>query len=173
MNNEGVKPFTFESMGVTYEDALQIAKTNNSTRKKHDGLICICGHSSSRHEVVMVQGAPAVNCTPSRLSCNCAREKYVMKTSKIFHFIRKTHGNGTLHALMSGAVATLEADPEATIVWLDNGPECEFCGTREPDDKVQPRCFTEQGWPINREHNGVFSMGYDKLCCLNCWTEKN
>lgn len=167
--SEGTKPFSFESMGVNYEDALEMAKIKNSTRKKSNGLICVCGHSSSRHDFLPAMGHAV--CKPSVMDCNCKVEKYVLKSSKIFHFVRKTHGNGTLHALLLGAVAALEKG--AVLEWVDDGPTCELCGSKAEEAQIQPRCFTEQGWPINTERMGIFSMGYDKMCCLDCWNEKN
>ena len=163
------KPFSFESMGIKFEDALEIAKLQNSTRKKADGLICVCGHSSSRHELISAVGHTV--CQPSVMTCPCKREKYVLKTSKIFHFVRKTKGNGTLHSLLMGAVASLEKG--ATLEWVGGGPICAFCGTKETNANIQPRCFTREGRAINSERSdGTFSAGYDDMCCEACWLEK-
>lgn len=182
--SEGNTPFSFDSMGSSLEEALEMYKIKTDIRRQSDGLICICGHSSSRHNT---NPDNTTSCLPSKITCSCKRIHYVMHTDRIFHFLRKTHGNGTQHALMLGAAGAVQAGGRLTgkkkrviknveLSWLNSGPECEFCHTKSPDAKIQPRCFTQppETRPITRERSDGygkvwFSDGYDYLCCMSCW----
>jgi hypothetical protein len=61
------------------------------------GLICTCGHSGKYHNESEVD-----YCLVGRQACRCNEFIPVLKVSDTRHFMRKSQGNGNLHALSLG-----------------------------------------------------------------------
>lgn len=88
-----------------------------------DRRICVCGHPVGRH----TEFAGRVNCAPTRMACPCGELVPVIDVSDTRAFLRKTHGGGTLHALMQGLQAVVTKGHEWS--WVEGFPVCVRCRT--------------------------------------------
>lgn len=102
------------------------------------GLICTCGHPSKYHYESEVD-----YCLVGRQSCRCNKFIPILKVSDTRYFMRKSQGNGNLHALPLGIAA-------ATLASKNPEPE--------ETDAAKP---TRQKTPLTMKWNS-------DICCMKC-----
>jgi hypothetical protein len=105
----------------------------------YDGLICSCGHAWKYHK------AEFGYCHPGRQDCRCNEFIPVLKVSDTRYFMRKSQGNGKLHALSLGIAAARLSKPEGEL-------------KEEPTEDSKPRRAklpVEMKWNLD-------------ICCMKC-----
>lgn len=143
------------ALGIDSEEAIQIADELRTVARRDD-RICICGHSVSRHK----EASGFVSCKPSKYDCPCKKIRPVIKTDDVRYFMRKNHGDGMAHALVSG-IATAQKN-KATVEWTID-LACDKCGT---PGKVTVVCVTQNGYK-----DSTANSGYNALLCDTCYGE--
>lgn len=98
------------------------------------GLICSCGHAWKYHK------PEHGYCLPGRQSCRCNEFIPVLKVSDTRYFMRKSQGNGNLHALSLGIAS-------ARLVKLSSEP------TDNPKSRLKKP--VEMKWNLS-------------ICCMKC-----
>lgn len=144
----------FSFVDFTLEEATEAEKALTPGRER-DGRICICGHPITRHVLV----AGLVFCKPTRMECPCKEQRIVLDTSDTRSFLRKTEGQGPLHALGRGLQTAINAGHK--VEWLVE-MQCDRCGEQGP---VAPVAVSQRGVAMD------IPTGYDKLLCRKCRTE--
>jgi len=142
----------FEFFDFSEEETEEAAKAISTEGYDRDGRICACGHPIKRHAIY----GGMTSCTPTRLVCPCKASRPVLDVSDTRVFLRKTRGQGSLHALAQGLFAALKAGHK--VEWLVE-QKCDKCGT---EGKVSPVAVSQQGVTMNE------ATGYDALLCLTC-----
>lgn len=117
-----------------------------------DGRVCVCGHPVARHTNV----SGLVYCKPTRMECPCKSVRAVLDAADIRPFLRKTSGQGPLHALGRGLQACVTKEIE--VRWLID-MQCDRCKAKGP---VSPVPVTQRGISVNH------ATGYDALLCREC-----
>lgn len=123
-----------------------------------DGRICACGHPVKHHDVTRLG---AVSCQPGRQLCPCVKLHPVIKVPDTRYFMRKSEGNGKLHALTMGIVASIKSKPETENLMEWIVPIiCEKCGNEEVS--LFPTNVTPDGVVVDEPSK--FSL----LLCEDC-----
>jgi hypothetical protein len=102
-----------------------------------EGIICTCGHSARHHE------KDAGFCSPGRQECRCNKLIPILKVSDTRFFMRKSQGNGKLHALSLGLAAAALASKKAELI--------------DPEDNKSSR----KKAPLEIKWN-------PDICCMKC-----
>jgi hypothetical protein len=89
---------------VESEEVVKAAGDSNMA-----GVICSCGHAARYHKTP--KGEPEF-CLVGRQPCRCDVYRPVLKVPDARYFMRKSQGNGNLHALSLGIAAARLAKPE-------------------------------------------------------------
>ena len=146
----------FEHLDFTPEEALHADDLLCARQgRRRDGRVCACGHPMTRHAILN----GLVYCKPTRMECPCKRDRPVLTTSDTRPFLRKTEGQGAMHALGRGLLAASRDGHQ--VEWL-SAPECDRCHAQGP---VSPVPVTQQGVAVNE------ATGYDALLCAKCRTQ--
>jgi hypothetical protein len=149
--SEEKSPFTF--LDFTLEEAQQADKNLiENPVSDRDGRICICGHPVARHTNV----SGLVYCKPTRMECPCKAIRAVVEANDIRPFLRKTSGQGPLHALGRGLQACVVKEVE--VNWLIE-MKCDRCKKEAP---LSPVPVTQRGISVNH------ATGFDALLCREC-----
>lgn len=138
----------------------EIVKKEQELANARDGRICSCGHPVKHHNVD--KDNPTISaCKPGRQFCPCAKLKPVIKVGDTRYFLRKSEGNGKLHALALGIVASMRAKPHLAdeMEWLVPNT-CEKCQTENV--QLFPTYVTQQG--VIMDDPTKFSV----LLCNDC-----
>jgi hypothetical protein len=152
MEDKNQDPFSF--MDFTLEEAIE-ADESVETGRTRDGRVCVCGHPMTRHVFV----AGLVFCKPTRMECPCKEQRAVIDTTDTRSFLRKTAGQGPLHALGRGLQNAIKAGHK--VDWLID-MKCDRCETEGP---IAPVAVSQRGVAMDE------ATGYDKLLCKQCRTE--
>lgn len=99
------------------------------------GLICTCGHPFKYHH----ESEPDY-CQAGRQACRCNKFIPVLKVSDTRYFLRKSQGNGNMHALSLGIAAARLGKPESVA---------------SDGTKTKPRKPVEMKWNLD-------------ICCMKC-----
>jgi hypothetical protein len=145
-------PFSY--VDFTFEE-VEEAEKNLVPGRDRDGRICVCGHPITRHTLV----AGLVFCKPTRMECPCKEQRVVLRTSDTRSFLRKTEGQGPLHALGRGLKKAIADGRE--VEWLID-MKCDRCGV---DGPIAPVAVSQRGVAMEEP------TGYDKLLCKQCRSE--
>lgn len=146
----------FEYLDFTPEEALHADDLLCARQgRRRDGRICVCGHPMTRH--AMLSGL--VYCKPTRMECPCKKARPVVEASDTRPFLRKTEGQGAMHALGRGLLAASRDGHR--VEWLVPR-QCDRCGTEGP---VSPVPVTQRGVAVNE------ATGFDALLCNKCRME--
>lgn len=147
--------FGFDQTEV--EDAIK--QKEEELAKARDGRICACGHPVRHHNVET--GTQHVSCKPGRQLCPCTLLKPVIKVADTRYFMRRSEGNGRLHALSMGIVASIKANKDLAdkMEWLVPNT-CEKCGTE--DVQLFPTHVTADGVIMDEPTR------FNALLCDNC-----
>lgn len=140
------------------EEALK--EKEEAIAKARDGRICACGHPMRHHKVASDDPNDS-SCKPGRQLCPCGKIKPVITVADTRYFMRRSEGNGRLHALSMGIVASIKADPDLAdkMEWLVESV-CEKCGNE--DVQLFPTHVTQQGVVIDKPST------HNALLCDNC-----
>jgi len=147
--------FGFDQTEV--EDAIR--QKEEDLAKARDGRICACGHPVRHHNVET--GTQHVSCKPGRQLCPCTSLKPVIEVADTRYFMRRSEGNGRLHALSMGIVASIKANKELgnKMEWLVPNT-CERCQTE--DVQLFPTHVTGEGVVMDQPTR------FNALLCDNC-----
>ena len=132
--------------------------------RSSDRRICICGHAMSRHHFNDYTGSHY--CKPGQLACACINPRAVLEVPNTRYFMRKSHGSGPKHALVLGAVASIEAlgdDFSNSRKWLVE-ELCDVCGQ---ETKFYPVRVTPNGLALTDTDE---DQGVTAFLCLECRT---
>lgn len=151
---ESEKAFEFFDFDIEEAAMIDAALT---ARRERDGRICICGHAMSKHSNTY----GPVNCKPTRMQCKCRQMRAVLETNDVRVFLRKTSGQGPMHALGRGLQAAIANGN--TVEWIIP-QECDKCHTPGPISPV-PINMTVTGPSVASEETG-----YNALLCKTCRT---
>lgn len=154
-NSEALAVDALVALGIDLDEAYAMAEDLREVRRRDD-RICICGHSLSRHK----DASGFISCKPSKYDCPCKKIRPVIRTSDARYFMRKNHGDGMLHALVSG-IATAQKHG-ATVEWIVD-LACDKCGA---PGRVTVSCVTSNGYK-----DSTASSGYNVLLCDKCYGE--
>ena len=155
-------------LDVSLEEAEEAKLIASKQTALKDGRVCICGHSSKRHEM-NVRGV--WQCSANRGSCMCKENRPVIKVDNARIFLRRTVGGGALHALAQGMADALTPKtkkdangddvvvPAQNIEWLIE-LKCDACG--KDAEKLIPVCINENGTIM--DHSTAKSL----LICRTC-----
>lgn len=154
MNQNALDRFGFS------EEDLQgvMQKAKDEAENKSDRRICSCGHPIRNHKTTT---GGDVSCKSGRLFCPCIDKHPVIKVPDTRFFMRKTTGNGAMHALSMGIYAAVQSDPGNAdkLEWII-GDICEKCGNEGV--RVYPTNLTRQG--VVMDDPSEFS----RLLCEDC-----
>lgn len=91
--------------------------------------VCSCGHPISKHKINEFD-TNIIDCAAGRYRCPCQSLRPVISAPDLRYFMRKSRGNGKLHALVLGihAAISAKADSASEMEWLIKH-ECEKCKT--------------------------------------------
>jgi hypothetical protein len=156
---ENMEKNVMSVFGFGIEDVEEaMDKVKQEKERARDGRICACGHSMRHHDVA---STGEVTCSPGRQLCKCEQWKPVIKVADTRYFMRKSEGNGQLHALTLGIVASFKAKPELAdkMEWLVPST-CERCKNEEV--QLFPTHVSEAGVIV--DHSAPFSA----LLCEDC-----
>lgn len=142
-----------------------LEKKEKEKLNARDGRICICGHPAKYHK-----SDSAMNwvCSPGKQPCPCASMRPVIKVPDTRYFLRKSEGNGQLHALSLGIVSCINSkrigeltreEWIAKIEWIIPN-NCDKCGAE--DVRIFPTNVTEDGVVMDKPSQ--FSV----LLCEDC-----
>jgi hypothetical protein len=132
---------TMESKSLDDVLSFSLAESEEVIEKGdlNDGLICSCGHAWKYHKPEFGY------CLPGRQACRCNDFIPVLKVSDTRYFMRKSQGNGKLHALSLGIAAARLSKPEGEL-------------EEEPKDDSKPKRTkrpVEMKWNLD-------------ICCMKC-----
>tara|TARA_R110000782_G_scaffold112223_2_gene202127 strand:- start:719 stop:1186 length:468 start_codon:yes stop_codon:yes gene_type:complete len=137
------------------DEVLEAKKAEVASRR--DPRICSCGHPVKFHTVT----AYGTSCKPGRLLCPCTGVFAVITVPDTRYFMRKSDGNGKLHALTLGIHSAIKANPDSIdkFEWIiDNA--CGKCGNEEV--QLHPTNLTPNGVIVDKA--AEFSL----LLCDDC-----
>ena len=137
MSENALERFGFSEGDL--QNVMQEAKEKAET--KSDRRICSCGHPIRNHSSTTTG---EVSCKSGRLFCPCIVKNPVIKVPDTRFFMRKTLGNGAMHALSLGIYAAIQSDPNNAnkLEWID-GNVCGRC--KNEGVLVYPTNLTRQG----------------------------
>ena len=138
------------------EEAMQQKEQEKADAR--DGRICACGHPVRHHPIT---STGEVSCRPGRQFCKCEHLKPVIKVADTRYFMRRSEGNGKLHALTLGIVASVKSKAELAdkMEWLVPNT-CEKCKTE--DVALYPTNLTEDMVIVDK------SATFTALLCDDC-----
>lgn len=151
----------FKWLDFDLEEAVQYNKEQDNKNHQRDNRICICGHPISRHNH-LVGAEHLIECKPTAMTCRCKQEhiRPVIEVSDMRDFLRKTTGNGKMHALGRGMAASFAKGHK--VEWIVP-ISCDGCGATDV-----------QVSPVNVDANGLVrdrETGISRLLCSVCRTE--
>lgn len=149
MSNNAFSHFDF-----TLDEALE-ANDDLAERGPRDQRVCLCGHAVGRHS----EYHGIVQCKPSKMDCACKKVRPVIEVSDLRVFLRKTDGQGPMHALGRGMAAATKKGIE--IKWLVEA-KCDRCENEGP---ISPVAVT------STLHASNYDTGFNNLLCANCRME--
>lgn len=137
-----------------------IIKREEELANARDGRICSCGHPVKHHKVDR-DNPNLSSCKPGRQLCPCGKLRPVILVADTRYFLRKSEGNGRLHALALGIVASMRADADLAerMEWLVPST-CDKCKTE--DVQLFPTYVTQQGVIMDQPTKNTV------LLCDNC-----
>lgn len=128
-----------------------------SSRRRKNRQICICGHSVNFHTEI---GGRSV-CSPGRMTCRCMTVRAVLESDDIRLFLRNTSGVGAEHALGQGLSACVARG--VVFEWIENPPLCDMC-TQPTGDGLYPVSVNPHTGQLSD-----ISTGIDKIVCAACF----
>lgn len=144
----------FQNFTVS-EEEIEDTITEGQRKPKRDGGICACGHPANKH----LLGPIGTTCAPAKQYCPCKTLRVVAETSDTRHFLFKTKGWGSDHALLKGLLKATRSG--AKVSWIGD-MKCDKCGAIGPADPV---AVTQDAHLSNEP------TGYDVLLCISCRME--
>lgn len=154
MTSDFMGRFAFDEQEAA--DALEqtIAASN-----ERDGRICSCGHPVSKHHII--KASAEVSCRPGLLRCKCEKLNPVIDVPNTRFFMRKSLGNGPLHALSLGIAAIVKSNPDylERMKWLVDSI-CDKC--KRTDALLMPTNITQSGIILNE------SSTHNAMLCEQC-----
>lgn len=150
-----VKADIFANFTVTPEEVEGNLEEVVIRQRRRNPEICICGHPAGKHLV----GPMGTTCVPAKQYCPCKTSRPVCSTSDTRHFLFKTKGWGSDHALLKGLLKAARSGAE--VEWIGD-MKCDKCGAIGPAD---PICVTQDGRYSNEP------TGFDVLLCVSCRLE--